>query len=100
MPLAPTQEPEISLPVQSLYVLLPESVNGYSQLGVAVLTDALEEKLPEKDLINKGKTNTQSPGGNYNMDMVFSPALSHSWAAFINYTNVSLCELENPVSVC
>lgn len=78
MPLAPTQEPEISLPGQSLHVLLPMSVSGYLQLGVAVLPDALEEKLPEKDFISKGKTNTQSPGGNYNMDMVFSSAVSHS----------------------
>lgn len=76
------------------------SVNGYLQLGVAVLPDALEEKLPEKDFISKGKTNTQSPGGNYNMDMVFSSVVSHSWAAFINCTNMSLCELENPVSIC
>lgn len=72
------------------------SVNGYLQLGVAVLPDVLEETA----FINKGKPSTQSPGGNYNMDMVFSPVVSHSWAVFINCTNMPLCELENPVSVC
>lgn len=87
--------PEISLPGQSLSVLLPRPVYGCLQLEVAVLPDAWEVNLPESDFI-KPENPTHSSVVlwrqqlKYHVDVVFSPEVNHPWAFFTSHSNVSL----------